>query len=127
AARPRGGPKEAPPPLGRGPLAPPPPPAPPLSLLARDRHFAPAARPPRAGAPHATDDLAPGERFGDAAALGHHQDDRLLRGEPPAALGARPAAADRGAAVGRPAVDDPAVRVTAERAVHAITSRAAVC
>src|SRR5215469_1453526 len=67
----------------------------------------------------------PGERLGDPAALGHHQDDRLLGGEPPPTLRARPPTADRGAVVGGPAVDDPAVRIATERTVHAITSPAA--
>src|SRR6266567_1361673 len=89
-------------------------------------HLVHVDRPSLTRALHAANDLVPGERLGDAAALGHHQDDRLLGGEPPPALRARPAATDRGAVVSRPAVDDPAVRVATERAIHAITSLAAV-
>src|SRR6516164_10756434 len=80
-----------------------------LHLLGQDGQLVLADRPSLAGALH-------------PAALGHHQDDRLLRGEPAPALGAGPAAADRGTVFSGPAVDDPAVRMTAERAVHAITS-----
>src|SRR3984957_20855431 len=83
-------------------------------------------RPALAGSLHAPDDLVSGERLGHPAALGHHEDDRLLRGEPPSALRAGPAPAYRGAVVGYPAVDHPAVRVTAERTVNAITSRNAM-
>src|ERR1700688_610942 len=93
-----------------------------LHLLSQDGQLVLADRPALAGTLHAADDLVPGERLGDPAALGHHQDDRLLRGEPAPALRARPPAADRGTVVGGPAVDDPAIRMTAERAVHAITS-----
>src|SRR5690606_2293001 len=74
-----------------------------------------------AGAADAGDDLGPGERLGDARALLHHQQDRLLGGEPPPAFRAGAAAADRRAVVGGPAVDHPAVRMTAERTVHAET------
>src|SRR6516164_3679243 len=93
-----------------------------LHLLGQDGQLVLADRPSLAGALHPADDLVPGERLGDPAALGHHQDDRLLRGEPAPALGAGPATADRGTVVSGPAVDDPAVRMTTERAVHAITS-----
>src|SRR5580704_3961332 len=93
-----------------------------LHLLGQDRQLVLADRPSLACPLHATDDLVPGEGLGDTAALGDHQDDRLLGGEPPPALRACPAAADRGAVIGRPAVDDPAVGVPAERAVHAIAS-----
>src|ERR1700722_12259563 len=93
-----------------------------LHLLSQDGQLVLADRPALAGTLHAADDLVPGERLGDPAALGHHQDDRLLRGEPAAALRARPPATDRGTVVRGPAVDDPAVRMPTERAVHAITS-----
>src|ERR1700722_5823761 len=72
---------------------------------------------------HTADDLVPGERLGHPAALGHHQDDRLLSGESPSALRAGSPSADRDAVVGSPAVNNPAVRMTAKRTVHAITSR----
>src|SRR5690242_1815754 len=106
--------------LVRGDFAKPPRPDRLFHLLGQDGQLVLADRPPLAGALHATDDLVPGKRLRDAAALGHHQDDRLLGGEPPPALRARPPTADRRAIVGRPAVDDPAVRVPAEGAVHAI-------
>src|SRR5690242_19691109 len=112
--------------LVRGDLAQPPCPDRLLHLLGQDRQLVLADRPSLACPLHATDDLVPGEGLGDTAALGDHQDDRLLGGEPPPALRARPAAADRGAIVGRAAVDDPAIGIPAERAVHAITSLAAV-
>src|SRR5579863_539787 len=83
-------------------------------------------RPALAGPLHAPDDLVSGKRLGHPAALGNHEDDRLLSGKPPPALRAGPPPAYRGAVVGHPAVDNPAVRVTAERTVHAITSRNAV-
>ena len=47
-----------------------------LHLLGQDRELVLAHRPALAGALHAADDLVPGERLGDAAALGDHQDDR---------------------------------------------------
>src|SRR4029077_14410375 len=108
--------------LVRGDLAQPPCPDRLLHLLGQDCQLVLADRPSLACPLHATDDLVPGEGLGDTAALGDHQDDRLLGGEPPSALRARPATADRGAIIGRPAVDDPAVGVPAERAVHAIAS-----
>src|SRR6478735_5153583 len=89
--------------LVRGHLAQPPRPDRFLHLLSQDRQLVLADRPSLARALHATDDLLPG-------------------GEPPPALRAGPAATDRGAVVSRPAVDDPAIRVPAERAMHAITS-----
>src|SRR5271165_4317326 len=93
-----------------------------LHLLGQDRQLVLADRPSLTRALHAMDDLVPGERLRDTAALGHHQDDRLGGGEPPPAFRARSPAADRDAVVSRSAVDDPAVRMTAEGAVHAITS-----
>src|SRR6516162_3553441 len=80
-------------------------------------------RPALAGPPHAVDYLVPGEGLGGAASLGHHQDHRLLRGEPAPARGTGAPPADRGAVVGGAAVDDPAVRIPAIRTEHAITSR----
>src|SRR6201995_184144 len=112
--------------LVRGDLAQPPRPDRLLHLLGQDRQLVLADRPSLARALHATDDLVPGEGLGDTAALGDHQDDRLLGGEPPPALRARPAAADRGGIVGRTAVVCPGVGGPAEWAVHAITSLAAV-
>src|SRR5215469_8534134 len=94
-----------------------------LDPLGEHRELVLVNRPALAGPLHAPDDLVPGKRLGHPAALGDHQDDRLLRGEPPSALRAGPPPAYRGAVVGYPAVDNPAVRVTAERTVHAITSR----
>src|SRR5215469_14146996 len=96
-----------------------------LHLLGQDGQLVLADRPSLTGALHPADDLVPGEQLGDPAALGHHQDDRLLRGEPAPAFGAGPAATDRGTVVSGPAVDDPAVRMTTKRTVHAITSRVA--
>src|SRR5215469_7235520 len=90
-----------------------------LHPLGQDRELILADRPALAGAPDASDDLVPVERLGDTAALGHHEDDRLLGREAAAAGRARPPAADRRAVLGRPAVDDPAVRMPAVRAVHA--------
>src|SRR5579859_2544438 len=93
-----------------------------LHLLGQDGELVLVHRPALAGALHAVDDLVPGEGLGDAAALGHHQDHRLLSGEPAPAFRTGPPAPDRGTVFGRPAVDDPAVGIPAERAVHAITS-----
>src|SRR5918992_675041 len=67
------------------------------------------------------DDLFPGERLGDAAALGHHLKHALLGGEPATALRAGAATPDRGTIVGGPAVDHPAVGGTAERTMHRLT------
>jgi hypothetical protein len=92
-------------------------------LLGQDRELVLGHRAALAGAAHAAHDLVPGKGLGGAAALAHHQDHRFLCREPPAALRAGTAAADRGAVVGGPAVDDAAVRMPAERAEHAITSR----
>ena len=92
-----------------------------LYPLSQDRQLVLRHRPALAGTPHAADNLVPVERLSDAAALGHHQDDCLLRGKPAPARLARPAAADRGAVFGGPAVDHPAVGMPAVRAVHAIT------
>src|SRR5215467_1189178 len=96
-----------------------------LHLLGQDRELVLGRRAALAGAAHAAHDLVPGEGLGGAAALAHHQDHRFLCGEPPAAFRAGTPAADRGAVVGGPAVDDAAVRMPAERAEHAITSPAA--
>src|SRR5260221_5545712 len=90
-----------------------------LYPLGQDSELILADGPALAGAPDAPDDLVPVEGLGDAAALGHHDDDRLLGREAAAARRARPPAADRCTVLGRPAVDDPAVRVPAVRAVHA--------
>src|SRR5215469_18954410 len=95
-----------------------------LDPLGEHRELVLVDRPALAGALHAADDLVPGKRLGHAAALGDHQDDRLLRGEPPPALWAGPAPADRGAVFGNTAVDNPAIGMAAEWAVHAITSPA---
>jgi hypothetical protein len=65
-----------------------------LDPLGEHRELVLVDRPALAGALHAPDDLVPGKRLGHAAALGHHQDDRLLRGEPPPALRAGPAPAE---------------------------------
>src|SRR5690348_9135683 len=97
-----------------------------LNPLGEHRELVLVDRPALAGALHAADDLVSGERLGHSAALGHHQDDRLLRGEPASALGAGTPPADRGAVFGYPAVNNPAVRVATERTVHAITPRSAV-
>src|ERR1700733_7846997 len=91
-----------------------------LDPLGEDGELALVDRTALAGALHSPDDLVSGERLGHPAALGHHEDDRLLRGEPPPAFGAGPPPPDRGAVVGHPAVDNPAVRMTAERTVHAL-------
>src|SRR5258708_38540845 len=56
-----------------------------------------------AGAPYASDDLVPVEGLGDAAALGDHEDDRLLGRAAGAARRARPPAAGRRALIGRAA------------------------
>src|SRR5215467_10591089 len=93
-----------------------------LHLLGQDRELILGHRTALAGAAHASHDLVPGEGLGGTAALAHHQDHRLLGGEPPAAVRAGAAAADRCPIVGGPAVDDAAVRVPAERAEHVITS-----
>src|SRR5262245_16867493 len=93
-----------------------------LRLLGQDRELILGHGAALAGAAHAPDDLVPGKGLRGAATLGHHQDHRLLCGEPPATLRARPATADRGAFVGCPAVDDAAVLMPAKRAEHAITS-----
>src|SRR5580692_2895082 len=89
-----------------------------LHPLGEHRELVLVDRPPLAGPLHPADDLVSGERLGHPAALGHHQDDRLLRGETPSALGAGSPSADRDAVVG-----SPAVRMAAERTVHAITSK----
>src|ERR1700733_8591163 len=93
-----------------------------LDLLGQDRQLVFHDRPALAGPADPVNDLLAGERLGRAAALAHHQDHCLLRGEAPPARRARPAAADRGTVVGGPAVDDTAFRVLAIRAEHAITS-----
>ena len=93
-----------------------------LDLLGQDRELVFGDRPALAGPLDPADDLLAGERLGGAAALAHHQDDRLLGGETPPACRARPASADRSAIIGGPAVDDTAFRVLAVRAEHAITS-----
>src|SRR5580693_5366249 len=91
-----------------------------LHPLGEDRELILADRPALAGTLHAPDDLVPVERLGHAAALRHHENDRLLGGEAAATGWAGPPAADRGPVFGGPAVDDPAVRVPTIRTVHAI-------
>src|SRR5262249_12002732 len=56
-----------------------------LHSLGEHRELVFVDRPALAGALHTPDNLVPGERLGHAASLGHHQDDRLLPGEPPSA------------------------------------------
>src|SRR6266702_43220 len=92
-----------------------------MDLLSQDRQLVFNERPALTGPAAAGDNLLSVERLGRAAALADHQDDGLLGSEPAAALRARPAPADRGSVLGRPAVNHPAVRVPAVRAVHAIT------
>src|SRR5262249_61083153 len=82
-----------------------------LHPLGQDRELVLADRPALAGAPDASDDLVPVEGLGDAAALGHHEDDRLLGGEAAAAGRARPTAGGRRDGLRRPAVDNPTIRV----------------
>src|SRR5438067_1064138 len=91
-----------------------------LDALGQVRELVLGHRPALTGPAHAPHDLVAGERLGDPAPLADHEDHGFLGGEPPAALRARPATADRRAVIRGPAVDDPAVVVPAERAAHAI-------
>src|SRR5215472_2964181 len=91
-----------------------------LDQLGQDRELVLADRSSLAGPPDTTDDLVSVEGLGHAAALGHHEDDRLLGGETATAGRARPPAANRCTVLGSPAVDDPAIGMLAVRAVHAI-------
>src|SRR5688500_18659062 len=68
--------------------------------------------------PDPADDLLPAERFGDTAALDDGEHRLLDRRETPAARRARSPAARGVAVVDLPGVDDPTVRVAAERAAH---------
>ncbi len=70
------------------------------------------------GFPHAGNDLLARERLDDTAALDHHEARGLGCAEPPSALGALAATADREPIVTGPRVNDAAVRVPAEGAVH---------
>src|SRR5690606_31912298 len=74
--------------------------------------------PPLARLAHTGDDLGATEGLGHSAALDHHERTGLHRGETARAVGALAAAADRGPVVGGATVDDPAVGVPAEGAVH---------
>ena len=73
---------------------------------------------PLACAPDPADHLLAAERFGYAAAFDHREYRGLHRGEPATALRAGPAPADGLPLIGFTGVDDPGIRVTAERTVH---------
>src|SRR5215471_16113266 len=63
-------------------------------------------------------DLLPTERLCGATALGHQQCCCLHRGEPTATLRTGTPTADDRAVLGRSTVEDPAVGMPTERAVH---------
>src|SRR4051794_23988082 len=67
---------------------------------------------------HTVDDLGTAERLGDSGPLDHHQRARLHGRETTGAVRTLAAPADRRAVVGRTTVDDAAVGVPAEGAVH---------
>src|SRR5690606_14420576 len=77
-------------------------------------------RPALARLAHAVDDLGAAEGLGDPGPLDHHERARLHGRETTGAVGALAAPADGRAVVRRTAVDDTAVGVPAEGAVHEI-------
>src|SRR5262249_17434887 len=75
-------------------------------------------RPPLACLAHAIDDLGTAEGLGDSGPLDHHERARLHGGETTGAVRALAAPANGRAVIGRTTVDDAAVGVPAEGAVH---------
>jgi len=89
-----------------------------LDALSKPSQIVIADRTTLAGLPESDHDLVPAERFTDSGALEHAQAGGLDGREPTFAEGTLAPPPDRQAVIRRPAVDDPAVRMPAERAVH---------